>query len=136
MTFEKRICRVCGNQFYRTKYHVFCCSSKCNKIHNPPELNTILCEQCGEYFQAKTVQKQYCSQRCRDIMLMESRRRSNAKANASGKYYKPKIRIPKPCVICGKQFMPMFPRHINCSKICGKIRQSNLDKIRVKERKK
>jgi len=62
---QKKVCVVCGKQFYSHQTKCKFCSTACHdKFHDSKVYITILCAQCGNPFKTSTRKKKYCTKNC------------------------------------------------------------------------
>jgi hypothetical protein len=69
----------------------------------------VVCQQCGQKFQAQRSTRKWCSTRCR--------------SRANSKYQRVALRTV-PCAVCGQVFQSNQPRKVYCSKQCA-LKASN-----------
>lgn len=114
-----RSCRVCGAPYQQTGPRHLSCSRACSRSHiaavRPSRAALVLdarnCLCCGDEFQPRTYQNNYCSARCKSLSKLQ-----NAKASRTPKR---DAALVKQCQECGGDFSPRDTRQYLCSVSCN-----------------
>lgn len=146
MSFKK-VCKVCGRQFYSAKYTSRYCSENCyvkaknwaketrynlELQGNKKTLNELLynkvCPQCGLHFTSKKTNAIYCSQSCGKkyrAALRSEKERQNGRQNSFDKSVdflavSRRIKVAKICPCCGREFAAEKSMTMFCSGNCAR----------------
>ena len=146
MSFKK-VCKVCGRQFYSAKYTSRYCSENCyvkaknwaketrynlELQGNKKTLNELLynkvCPQCGLHFTSKKTNAIYCSQSCGKkyrAALRSEKERQNGRQNSFDNSVdflavSRRIKVAKICPCCGREFAAEKSTTMFCSGNCAR----------------
>lgn len=154
--YPKKLCAVCGKEFWPNTVRQIYCSPECKKKHDREVLlekrrevkgdhrfRQKKCIVCGAMFWPKTGIQETCSKEC-SITRRNTRQlayyHNKRSAELIGKHAAERAAVEaeneghpypkKTCAFCGEEFWPMMKFQKYCSKECGKRGYEQMDKER------
>lgn len=154
--YQKKVCAVCGNEFWPVSAHQIYCSPECKQkrdrevllekrraVKGDHRFRQKKCIVCGKMFWPATGRQETCSEKCRIehrntrslAYYHEHKRTARIEKHAAERaaveaenegHLYPK----KTCAFCGEEFWPTMKFQKYCSKECGKRGYEQMDKER------